>query len=64
MAVEPLLETMLAHLRAEAKRLGSELIEEGLNMVEARLRGEATERELWEWLRKAQTPATGEEEAS
>lgn len=55
--MDEMMEAILEQLRAEASKIGADLIRDGLDLVEARLKGEATSEELMAWLRSAQGDA-------
>ena len=52
--MSPLLAPVLAMLQAEAVRLGSSLIEDGVRLVRDRLTGEASDADVMIWLREIQ----------
>ena len=52
--MSPLLAPVLALLQAEAVRLGSSLIEDGIKLVRDQLTGRASDADVMIWLREMQ----------
>lgn len=53
--MDSILKAILDRLGQEAITVGSDLIRDGVELVKARLTGEATDQQILDWLREAQS---------
>lgn len=54
MTLKPVTDMVLDLLENRVETLGTDLLRRGINLVKRSLNGDATEEEMWEWLRAAQ----------